>query len=114
VRGALADSDAAFSAPGALGRSVQLSFGETPAEVYLRQLLADHLVHGWDLAAATGGPRTLDPDVVDEVARWWVGEEEAYRAGGAVAAAVPVTPDADAQDRLIATFGRDPGWRPPA
>src|SRR5687767_4336634 len=29
--------------------TVHLSFGDTPAVEYLRQLLADHLVHGWDL-----------------------------------------------------------------
>src|ERR671911_105737 len=37
------------------GRIVPLSFGDTPAEEYAYQLAADHLVHGWDLAAATGG-----------------------------------------------------------
>ena len=92
---------------------MQLSFGATPAEEYLRQLLADHLVHGWDLAAAIGASRRLDGDVVDEVARWFAGQEEGYRAAGAIAARADVPPDASAQDRLIAAFGRDPGWRTP-
>ena len=113
ARDAAAEADLAASAPGALSRTVQLSFGETPAEVYLRQLLADHLVHGWDLAAAIGASRRLDGEVVDEVARWYVGEEAAYRASGAVAARADVPPEASAQDRLIAAFGRDPGWRAP-
>jgi uncharacterized protein (TIGR03086 family) len=113
ARDAAAETDLAASAPGALSRTVQLSFGETPAEVYLRQLLADHLVHGWDLAAAIGASRRLDGEVVDEVARWYAGEENAYRASGAVAARADVPPEASAQDRLIAAFGRDPGWRTP-
>ena len=49
--------------------SVHLSYGdEDPAE-YVRQLSADHLIHGWDLAAATGQDRTLDAELVAEVAR---------------------------------------------
>ena len=47
--------------------------------------------------------------MVDEVARWYAAKEEAYRAAGAVAARADVPPDASAQDRLIAAFGRDPG-----
>ena len=36
---------------------------------YLRQLVADHLIHAWDLAAATGGDRRLDHDLVAERGR---------------------------------------------
>src|SRR5256885_3868903 len=42
---AVKQADAAVAEPGALDRTVQLSFGETPAEEYVRQLFADHLVH---------------------------------------------------------------------
>jgi uncharacterized protein (TIGR03086 family) len=110
ARDAAAESVAAVSAPGALDRTVELSFGLTPAEEYVRQLLADHVVHGWDLAVATGADRDLDPDLIDEVARWFPANEAGYRAGGAIAAAVEVPAGASAQDRLIAAFGRDPGW----
>jgi uncharacterized protein (TIGR03086 family) len=82
----------------------------TPASEYVRQLLADHVVHGWDLAAAIGADRDLDDALVDEVAAWFPANEEAYRAGGAIAAAVSVPADARTQDRLIAAFGRDPAW----
>ena len=62
--------------------TVHLSYGdEDPAE-YVRQLCADHLIHGWDLAAATGQDRTLDPELVDEVATWFADREELYRVGG--------------------------------
>ena len=74
------------------------------------QLAADHLVHGWDLAAATQGDTRMDPHLVHAVAQWFDANEEAYRQAGAVAAPRPLT--GDAQHDLLARFGRDPGWGP--
>ena len=110
--GAADDADAAVTGPGALDRTVHLSFGDFPAADYLRQMLADHLVHAWDLAAAIGADRTLHPEAVAECARWFAGVEDAYRSGGAIGPRVAVPPDASEQDRLIAGFGRDPAWQP--
>ena len=69
--------------------TVHLSYGEESMDEYVRQLVADHLIHGWDLAAATGRDRTLDPGLVAEVAAWFVGTEVAYRSGGAVGPRMP-------------------------
>ena len=104
------EADTAVAAPGALERTVHLSFGDFPATEYLGQLRADHLVHAWDLAAAIGADRTLDAAVVSEVAAWFAPREEAYRSSGAIEARVPVPDSASGQDRLIAAFGRDPRW----
>ena len=89
-------------------RLVHLSFGDTPIEEYLMQLAADHLVHGWDLAAATGQDRTLPPEMVSAVADWYAGREHMYRDAGAVAARPPAADDP--QSQLLAGFGRDPVW----
>src|SRR5437762_14136716 len=102
------EADAAIAEPGALDRTVHLSFGDFPAGEYLHQLLADHLVHAWDLAAATGADRALHPAAVAECAQWFAGVEDAYRGSGAIGSRVAVPPDASEQDRLIAAFGRDP------
>ncbi|HZA87141.1 MAG TPA: TIGR03086 family metal-binding protein, partial [Acidimicrobiales bacterium] len=60
---AAADAATIAAASGLVaGRTVHLSFGDTPAEEYAYQLAADHLIHGWDLAAATGGDRRFDPE----------------------------------------------------
>jgi uncharacterized protein (TIGR03086 family) len=95
-----------------LDRTVHLSFGDLPGSEYLRQLIADHLVHAWDLAAAIGADRALDPEVVRDCARWYADQEDAYRSSGAVGPRVSVPSSAGEQDRLIGAFGRDPGWTP--
>ena len=87
------------------GGTVQLSFGETPKEEYAMQLAADNLIHGWDLAVATGGDTRMDPNLVHAIADWFDDREELYRGGGAISARRPLT--GDAQHDLLARFGRD-------
>ena len=96
------------------GGSVHLSYGEEDIGEYVRQLVADHLVHGWDLAAATGHDRILDPDVVAETAAWYRDREEMYRSAGAVAARPKSATSRNAQAELLIAFGRDPDWNPPS
>ncbi len=108
---AAAQADAAVPAAVQEQRTVQLSFGETPADEYARQVAADLLIHAWDLAVATGGDRRLDPEAVATVAEWFTGNEEMYRAGGAIADRVEVTDD-DPQSTLLGAFGRDPDYQP--
>jgi uncharacterized protein (TIGR03086 family) len=91
---------------------VHLSFGDTPAGEYLHQLLAEHLVHGWDLAVALGVEPTLDPEAVHECAQWFAQRMGMYQEGGLISAGVRVPADASEQDRLVAAFGRDPDWTP--
>lgn len=92
------------------GGEVHLSFGDAPKEEYAMQLAADHLVHGWDLAAATDGDTRIDPHLVAGVAAWFDANETGYRDAGAVGARGCLT--GHAQDDLLARFGRDPHWGP--
>lgn len=101
---------AVVSEPGALQRTVHLSFGDTPAEEYVWQLLADHLVHAWDLTVAIGAEPRLDPDVVSACATWFAAREELYRQAGVISDRTAVPDSADDQDRLLSSFGRDPRW----
>jgi len=90
------------------GGTVQLSYGEEQLDEYVRQLVADHLIHGWDLAVATGAEMRPDPDVVADVAAWYADREELYRGAGAVG---PRTGSYDDPWRdLLAGAGRDPDW----
>jgi uncharacterized protein (TIGR03086 family) len=92
------------------GGKVHLSYGEEGIEEYIRQLVAEHLIHGWDLAVATGQQRTLDPELVAEVATWFRDREEMYHAGESTAARPASARAGDPQADLLIAFGRDPDW----
>ncbi|MEU6040922.1 TIGR03086 family metal-binding protein [Actinomadura sp. NPDC047616] len=96
----------AFAAPSAADRTVHLSFGDVPGAEYAGELVADMVIHSWDVAHATGGDERLDPELVDVVAAWFAGNEEAYRSGGLIGPHLPTRPGADRQTRLLAAFGR--------
>ena len=89
------------------GGKVHLSYGDEDMAEYVRQLAADHLIHAWDVAAATGGDTSLDADAVDDVATWFAEREQLYRGAGIIGPRVETTSD-DPTDRLLAAFGRDP------
>ena len=69
----------------------------------------DQLVHGWDIAKATGQDATM-PDGLAEAAFGVVnGRMDAPESrGGAFQAIVPVPEDASPQDKLIGYLGRQP------
>jgi len=102
VRGSVTGS----SAPGAGERKVQLGSGPATGDEYLREVAADHLIHGWDLAVAIGVDDSLDPDMVDEAATWFLDRERAYRSAGAIGPRPPAQLQDDLQTRLLAMFGR--------
>jgi uncharacterized protein (TIGR03086 family) len=110
VAEAAKQAEEAVTEPGALDRTVHLSFGETPADEYVRQLLADHLIHSWDLAAAIGIDRRLDSELVRFCAEWFTERAEMYRHAGVIGPTVDLPEPVGEQDELLAAFGRDPAW----
>jgi uncharacterized protein (TIGR03086 family) len=100
-----AATDAAASLE-SVDTAVHVSRGDIPAGDYLMEVAADNLVHSWDLAIAVGADTELDPELVQVVADWFVGVEEAFRAGGAIGERPPIADDADTQTRLLAMYGR--------
>jgi uncharacterized protein (TIGR03086 family) len=98
----------AAGAPGALDRTVHLSFGDVDGAEYAMQLAADHLIHAWDLGVAIGEHPTLDADAVATVRAWFEPVEHLYRDAGLVGPRVPQPDPATPQQHLIAMFGRQP------
>lgn len=97
---------AAFEAPGALDAQCAVSYGPVPGSVYAGHRFIDILIHGWDLAVATGQDRTLDPDLVE--ACWAVVEPQAalLRGSGQFGHDVTVSAGGDPQTQLLAALGR--------
>lgn len=93
-------------------QTVYLSFGEATAARYARQLSTDHLVHGWDLAVATGQNRTM-PDALAATIEGFIAAEGDLRSTGLFAGPVAVGAEASVSERVVAATGRDPGWAPP-
>jgi len=50
--------------PGAVDRTVHLSYGDRPAGAYLSEVAGDIVVHTWDLARAVGSDEHLDENSV--------------------------------------------------
>jgi uncharacterized protein (TIGR03086 family) len=92
------------------GRTIHLSFGDVPADEYAYQLAADHVIHGWDLAVATGGDPEMDPDLVESLAVWFAGREEMYRSAGAIGDRPTDIDPSDPQGVLLSAFGRRSTW----
>jgi uncharacterized protein (TIGR03086 family) len=103
----------AFGAPGALQRSLVLPVGEVPGEAALGLALTDAIVHGWDLAKATGQDTTIDEPLATMLL---AGLEQSITAdmrqpGGGMpvfAPPVPIEAGRPAGDRLVAFLGRQP------
>ncbi|MCZ7525538.1 MAG: TIGR03086 family metal-binding protein [Acidimicrobiia bacterium] len=96
----------AFFVPGAMQAMCAVSYGPVPGSVYAGHRFIDVLIHGWDLARATGQAATLPSDLVE--ACWAVVEpqREMFAGSGAFGTGVEVGPDADRQEQLLAVLGR--------
>lgn len=98
----------AFRAPGAMEAPCAVSYGPVPGEVYAGHRLIDVLIHGWDVAKATGQDTTLPPELVE--ATWAVVEpqKELLLGSGAFGADHTTPPGADRQTALLMLLGRTP------
>jgi uncharacterized protein (TIGR03086 family) len=98
---------ATFEAPGALEAPCAVSYGPVPGSVYAGHRFIDVLIHGWDLAVATGQDPTLDPELVDAAYGLLRGEAAMVRASGMFGDDLPVLDDASTQTCLLAFIGRE-------
>lgn len=98
----------AFRRPGVLEQMVTVPFGTVPAPVALHLRITELLVHGWDLARATGQQGATFPAGLAEqelsFSRAALADMPADRRP--FGPAQPVADDAPAIDRLAAQLGR--------
>jgi uncharacterized protein (TIGR03086 family) len=103
----------AWRDPAAWDGTTQAGGLELPGGVAGVVVLDELVVHGWDIARASGQPYDCDPQLLevvhDFVAQFSEPGQEAARAGlfGPV---VDVPDDAPLLDRVIGLTGRDPAW----
>jgi uncharacterized protein (TIGR03086 family) len=100
---------AAFSAPGALEKTLKLPFGEFSGAAFMGIATTDTFTHAWDLAKATGQSTDLDPELAEQLlAQATVSIPDTFRG----AEPMPFGPEqqappgATAADRLAAFLGR--------
>jgi uncharacterized protein (TIGR03086 family) len=100
----------AFRSEEALTRTVTVPAGTVPGQVALQLRIVEALVHGWDIARATGRRADFPEEIVQQAlgfTRAQLGRLGGARAGGApFAPPQPVADDAPALDRLAALLGR--------
>ena len=87
---------------------------EVPAPVVAAIALDELVLHGWDLARATGQPWQPDPaDCAHTLSFLRATVQPEFRGDGLpFGPEVPVGDDAPALDRLVAFTGRHPDWSP--
>jgi uncharacterized protein (TIGR03086 family) len=103
---------AAFRAPGAMTKPMQLPFGELPGSVCVWIAAGDIFTHGWDLAKATGQPTDLEPDVavrlLAQIEPILPDDMRGPDGEAAFGPRVEIADSAPAADRLAAFEGRRP------
>ncbi|WFE95842.1 TIGR03086 family metal-binding protein [Micromonospora sp. WMMD987] len=72
--------------------------------------VVDLVVHGWDLARATGQPYEPAPESVAAVRDFMAEMGPMGRQMGAFGPEVPIDADRSELDRLLGSTGRDPAW----
>jgi uncharacterized protein (TIGR03086 family) len=102
-----------LAADGVPAREYDGYFGPTTIAATIADFYGwDLVVHGSDVARATGQAWSVSEDEAADLHATADGWGPALHSEGVCADAVEVGPDASVTDRLLARLGRDPGWQP--
>ena len=104
----LADLARAWRDPDAWEGMTRAGGVDFPAEVGGIVALTEVVIHGWDIATATGQDYDVDPATLEAVLPHVTATAEQGPVEGLFGPAVPVADDAPMLDRVIALSGRDP------
>jgi uncharacterized protein (TIGR03086 family) len=81
-----------------------------PAADIAAMLIMEMVLHGWDVARATGQDYQCDAELAQAVLQTVQSQGDMFRQYQGFAAVVPVPGDAKTFDRALALSGRDPNW----
>ena len=102
----------AWSDPAAWERELGVMGSGTPAADVAAMLIAEMVLHGWDIARATGQEFACDEAVAANVLATVEAQGELFRQYQGFAVIVPVEEGATVLDRALSLSGRDPQWKP--
>ena len=106
---------AAWRDPAAWTGATRAGGVDLPGEIAGLVALDEVVVHGWDVARASGQTYACDPDLLEVVHDFLAplaqSGQEASR-DGIFGPAIAVPGDAPLLDRVIGLTGRDPAWSP--
>ncbi len=85
---------------------------DLPGEVAGLVALDELVIHGWDVARATGQAYDVGPDELEAVGAFVgpMADAPPEQRAGLFGPVVPVPDDAPELDRIVGLTGRDPGW----
>jgi uncharacterized protein (TIGR03086 family) len=104
----LAELAAAWREPASWEGMTRAGGVDFPAEVGGIVALTEVVIHGWDIAAATGQDYDVDSATLQAVLPHVTATAEQGPVEGLFGPAMPVADDAPMLDRVIALSGRDP------
>jgi len=99
-----------WAQPEAWEGTVEMGGPAMPAPMIGEMAMAEVLLHGWDLARATGQPLSVPDEVGRELRRSIEETAELGRSMGAYGEEVRVGDERPEFERALGASGRDPGW----
>jgi uncharacterized protein (TIGR03086 family) len=102
----------AWSDPRAWERDLNVMGSSTPAADIAAMLIMEMVLHGWDIARATGQEYRADDALAQALLETVQAQAELFRQYQGFAEAKTIPDGASAFDRALTLSGRDPRWTP--
>ncbi|MGA6165614.1 TIGR03086 family metal-binding protein [Amycolatopsis magusensis] len=105
-----ADLTEALLRPGARDGMTDFGGKPLPASMLYAMVYDEFVIHGWDLATATGRPFDLETEIATDLYELLAPTADMAREMKVYGPEVPVPASAPILDRLLGLTGRDPSW----